>query len=106
MNSDLTAPDRGEPVSLIEPLLIGDRYRHRGLITDLAFGLSQKSAGFRRSMPERPLTSKRLIFLWGAISSVTLCGRSWLTIGTVRQQWGMAMYGRWGVAGRSVFEKE
>ena len=65
MNADLKAPDMGEPVFLMEPLLIGDGYRHRGWITDLAFELAKKSAGFRNSMPESPLTSKRLIFLWG-----------------------------------------
>ena len=57
MNADLRAPDRGEPVALMEPLLIGDGYRQRGLITDLAFELSQKSAGFRRSLPASLLRS-------------------------------------------------
>jgi Fic family protein len=41
----------------MEPLLIGDGYRQRGLITDLAFDLSQKSAGFRRSLPASLLRS-------------------------------------------------
>ncbi len=49
--------DRGELVSSMEPLLIGDGYRHRGLITDLAFELTQKAAGFRRSLPGHLLTS-------------------------------------------------
>jgi Fic family protein len=57
MNADLKAQDRGELVSLMEPLLIGDGYRQRGLITDLAFDLSQKSAGFRRSLPASLLAS-------------------------------------------------
>ena len=34
----------------MEPLLIGAGSRHRGL-TDLAFDLAQKSAGFRRGLP-------------------------------------------------------
>src|SRR5665811_2270758 len=57
MNADFKAEDRGELVSLMEPLLIGDGYRQRGLITDLAFDLSQKSAGFRRSLPASLLAS-------------------------------------------------
>src|ERR1700730_12642872 len=44
--------DRGESVSLMEPLLIGEDSRHRVALTDLALELAQKSAGFRRSLPE------------------------------------------------------
>jgi Fic family protein len=46
------AEDRGEPVSLMEPLLVGETSRHRPALTDLALELAQKSAGFRRSLPE------------------------------------------------------
>jgi Fic family protein len=49
--------DRGEPVSLMEPMLIGETSRQRGLLTDLALELAQKSAGFRRSLPESMLNS-------------------------------------------------
>lgn len=49
--------DRGEVVSLMEPLLIGDDSRHRAVLTDLALELAQKSAGFRRSLPESLLAS-------------------------------------------------
>src|SRR5271155_3489394 len=48
---------RGEPVSLIEPLLLGEGSRHRGALTDLALDLAQKSSGFRRSLPESLLVS-------------------------------------------------
>ena len=41
----------------MEPLLLGDGSRHRTAITDLALDLSQKSAGFRRSLPPSLLTS-------------------------------------------------
>lgn len=51
------ANDRGEPVSMMEPLLIGERSRHRGMLTDLALELAQKSTGFRRSLPEGLLSS-------------------------------------------------
>lgn len=44
--------DRGEPVSLMEPLLLGEGSRHRPGLTDLALELAQSSAGFRRSLPE------------------------------------------------------
>src|ERR1700677_2309904 len=51
------AEDRGELVSLMEPLLIGDGSRHRAALTDLALELTQKSAGFRRSLPPSLLAS-------------------------------------------------
>src|SRR6202451_2258017 len=51
------APDRNEAVSLMEPLLIGDTSRHRADLTDLALELAQRSAGFRRSLPESLLAS-------------------------------------------------
>jgi Fic family protein len=41
----------------MEPLLIGESSRHRAALTDLALELAQKSAGFRRSLPESLLTS-------------------------------------------------
>src|ERR1700735_2167886 len=46
----LAAQDRGETVSLMEPLLIGESFRHRPGLTDLALELAQRSAGFRRSL--------------------------------------------------------
>lgn len=53
MKTDMIpAFDRGESVSLMEPLLIGEGSRHRGEITDLAFELVRKSAGLKRSLPE------------------------------------------------------
>ncbi len=51
------AQDRGELVSLMEPLLIGEGSRYRGGLTDLALELVQKSAGFRRSLPGSLLAS-------------------------------------------------
>jgi Fic family protein len=51
MESDIKAEDRGEPTSAMEPLLIGNGSRHRVPLTDLAFELTQKSAGLRRSLP-------------------------------------------------------
>jgi len=57
MKADITGQDRGETVSLMEPLLIGDGSRHRSALTDLALDLTQKSAGFRRSLPPSLLTS-------------------------------------------------
>lgn len=49
--------ERSEAISLMEPLLISDGSRHRALLTDLALELAQKSAGFRRSLPESMLAS-------------------------------------------------
>ena len=51
------AVDRNEAVSLMEPLLIGESSRHRAGLTDLALELAQRSAGFRRSLPESLLAS-------------------------------------------------
>ena len=53
----VAATDRGETVSLMEPLLIGEMSRHRGKLTDMALELAQKAAGFRRSLPESLLVS-------------------------------------------------
>ena len=44
--------DRGETVSSMEPLLIEEGSEHRSALTDLALDLAQKTAGFRRSLPE------------------------------------------------------
>ena len=53
----ITPTDRGELVSLMEPLLISKSSPHRGELIDLAFDLAQKSAGFRRSLPPSLLAS-------------------------------------------------
>lgn len=57
MEEDMKVPDRGETVSVMEPLLIGEGSRHRGELTDLALDLTQKSSGFRRSLPLSLLAS-------------------------------------------------
>ena len=57
MDADIKAEDRGELVALMEPLLITDSSRYRGPLTDLALDLTQKSAGFRRSLPPALLAS-------------------------------------------------
>ncbi len=44
--------DRGECVSLMEPMRISETSRHRANLTDLAMELAAHSAGFRRSLPE------------------------------------------------------
>jgi len=58
MKADIkSAKDRSESVSKMAPLLIGEGSRHRPALTDLALELAQKSAGFRRSLPESLLAS-------------------------------------------------
>ena len=57
MIADVELDDRGEIISLMEPLVISEGSRHRGMITDLAFHLTQKAAGFRRSLPPSLLAS-------------------------------------------------
>ena len=51
------AEDRDEATSLMEPLVLGEGSRHRPELTDLALELAQRSAGFRRSLPESLLSS-------------------------------------------------
>ncbi len=46
-----SAEDRGEDVSLMEPLVIGEGSSDRAALTDLALDLAQKSARFRGSLP-------------------------------------------------------
>jgi Fic family protein len=55
MKADIQTEDRGEIPSLMEPLLPGPR--HRDKLTDLALDLTQKSAGFRASLPASILAS-------------------------------------------------
>src|ERR1700676_2081299 len=49
--------DRSESIELMEPMVISDSSRQRAALTDLALELAQKSAGFRRSLPESLLAS-------------------------------------------------
>jgi Fic family protein len=51
----MLSADRGEMVSLMEPLLLGTR--HRDHLNDLALNLTQRSAGFRASLPTSILAS-------------------------------------------------
>src|SRR5665213_2582589 len=57
LKADIKPKDRGELVSVMEPLLIEEGSRHRGTLTDLALDLARKSAGFARSLPPSLLTS-------------------------------------------------
>jgi Fic family protein len=57
MKADIIPEDRGETVSLMEPLLLGGSSRHREMLADLALDLAQKSAGFKNSLPPSLLTS-------------------------------------------------
>jgi Fic family protein len=57
MKADIEVDDREEALSAMEPLLVGGGSRHRAELTDLAFDLTQKSAGFHRSLPPNLLTS-------------------------------------------------
>ena len=57
-NSDSPAAlDRGELVSLMEPMKIIETSRHREALTDLSIELAAHSTGFRRSLPEGVLTA-------------------------------------------------
>ena len=50
-------PDRGELVSLMEPMRISETSHHRRDLADLAVELAAHSTGFRRSLPEGVLTA-------------------------------------------------
>lgn len=56
--SDISAViDRGESLSMIEPLIISENSTHRNELADLAVELVAKSSGFRRSLPSAIQTS-------------------------------------------------
>jgi len=58
MKPDRPEPiDRGEIVSLMEPMRIQESSRHRTDLADLAVDLAAHAAGFRRSLPEGVLTA-------------------------------------------------
>jgi Fic family protein len=57
VDSDIEAEDRGEPTSAMERLVISESSDRRAALIDLAFDLTQKSAGFRRSLPPILLAS-------------------------------------------------
>jgi len=57
MKAVINAADRGEQIALMEPLLFTESSRHRGALADLVLDLTQKSAGFRRSLPPALLAS-------------------------------------------------
>ena len=57
MKADMKRAGRGQAITAMEPLLIGEGSRHRGPLIDIAFDLAQKSAGFRRSLPDSLLSS-------------------------------------------------
>lgn len=46
------APDRGEPVSLMEPMRISEGSRQREALADLAVELAAHSAGFAGAFPK------------------------------------------------------
>jgi len=50
-------PDRGESITLMEPLIISESARQRIELTDLALELAQRAAGFRKSLPEGVVTA-------------------------------------------------
>ncbi len=49
--------DKGERISLMEPLLLSDTSKNREGLFDLALDLTAKSAGFCRSLPPAMLSS-------------------------------------------------
>jgi hypothetical protein len=66
MEADIEALDRGEAVSDMEPLVIGDGPRHREPLTDLAFDLTQLilrlvEAHVERCNPPRPQSWGRML---------------------------------------------
>lgn len=49
---NLTAKDRGEAVTLMEPMLFRESTRDRSELADLALDLAARSTGLRRSLPD------------------------------------------------------
>jgi Fic family protein len=58
MKADMeAATDRGEVISLMEPMRIAEGSPHRAELTDLALELARRSEGLRRSLPPRLVAS-------------------------------------------------
>lgn len=57
MKTETRSEDRREVTPLMEPLLLGEGYRHRAKLTDLAVDLTLKSATLRASIPPSLLSS-------------------------------------------------
>ncbi|MBY0508446.1 MAG: Fic family protein [Bryobacteraceae bacterium] len=55
--ADIQAADAGEPIALMEPLYVTGILKKRQDLDDLALELAQRSAGFRRSLPESMVAS-------------------------------------------------
>jgi Fic family protein len=56
--ADKTAPaDRGEAISMMEPLVISDTSRHRAKLADLALELAAESSAFKSSLPHGVLAA-------------------------------------------------
>jgi Fic family protein len=49
--------DRGEPITLMEPMLVRESARQRAKLSDLALELTAKSTGLRRSLPDGVITA-------------------------------------------------
>ncbi len=54
---EIAVEDRGEALTLIEPLLVQEGARHHGELADLALELTAKSTGLRRSLPDGVVTA-------------------------------------------------
>ena len=58
IEADMSADiDRGETVSMMEPMLISGSSRHRDGLADLAVELASKSTGLRKSLPDPIVTA-------------------------------------------------
>ncbi|MDH4106765.1 MAG: Fic family protein [Gammaproteobacteria bacterium] len=49
--------DRGESLSMLEPLVLSQGSKHRPALSDLAVELAQAASGFRRSLPDGVMTA-------------------------------------------------
>ena len=53
----MTTLDLGESTTMMEPMLVGEGSPQRTVLVDLALELAQRSAAFRRSLPEGVMTA-------------------------------------------------
>ena len=51
------AEDRGEPVGVMEPMLVSTSSPHRARLADLALEVAERSAGLKRSLPQGVVTA-------------------------------------------------
>lgn len=49
--ADIKPVDKGEPLGIMEPVILGENSKHRASLAELVFDLTKRASGFQRSLP-------------------------------------------------------